>query len=49
VHTKGEGSEGEVELLLPFSKEAELLFYDIELMQYVARKILVSASAPLSL
>lgn len=49
VHTKGEGSEGEVELLLPFSKEAELLFYDIELMQYVARKVLVSASAPLSL
>lgn len=49
VHTKGEGSEGVVELLLPFSKEAELLFYDIELMQYVARKVLVSASAPLSL
>lgn len=49
VHTKGEGSEGEVELLLPFSKEAELLFHDIELMQYVARKVLISASAPLSL
>lgn len=49
VHTKGESSEGEVELLLPFSKEAELLFFDIELMQYVARKVLIAAGAPLSL
>lgn len=49
VHTKGESSDGEVELLLPFSKEAELLFHDIELMQYVARKVLIAAGAPLSL
>lgn len=49
VHTKGETPDGEVELLLPFSKEAELLFYDIELMQYVARKVLIAAGAPLSL
>jgi len=49
VHTKGESSDGEVELLLPFSKEAELLFFDIELMQYVARKVLIAAGAPLSL
>ncbi|MEK8019591.1 MAG: hypothetical protein VSS75_022175 [Candidatus Parabeggiatoa sp.] len=49
VHTKGESIDGDVELLLPFSKEAELLFQDIELMQYVARKVLVAASAPLTL
>lgn len=49
VHTKGENSGGGVDLLLPFSKEAELLFYDIELMQYVARKVLIAASAPLSI
>lgn len=49
VHTKGENPDGEVELLLPFSKEAELLFFDIELMQYVARKVLIAAGAPLSL
>ncbi|MCQ8880272.1 hypothetical protein NQS96_00485 [Pseudoalteromonas shioyasakiensis] len=49
VHTKGESSEGEVELLLPFSKEAELLFFDIELMQYLARKVLIAAGAPISL
>jgi hypothetical protein len=49
VHTKNEGGDGEVELLLPFSKEAELLFHDIELIQYVARKVLVAACAPLKL
>lgn len=40
--------KGDVELLLPFSKEAELLFHDIELMQYVSRKVLI-AGAPISL
>jgi len=49
VHTKNESMEGDVELLLPFSKEAELLFHDIELIQYVAKKVLVAASAPLTL
>jgi len=48
VHTKRDNSD-QVELLLPFSKEAELLFQDIELMQYVARKVLIAASVPLSL
>jgi hypothetical protein len=49
VHTKSGGREGEVELLLPFSKEAELLYADIELIQFVAREVLVSASTPLRL
>ncbi|MCP4395998.1 MAG: hypothetical protein GY801_01630 [bacterium] len=49
VHTKGESTKGEVELLLPFSKKAGLLFHDVELIQYLARKVLVAASAPLSL
>lgn len=49
VHTKSGGREGEVELLLPFSKEAELLYADIELIQFVAREVLVSASSPLRL
>src|SRR5262249_41635905 len=47
VHTKGDGYEGDLELLLPFSKEAELLFHDIELLQYIARQVLISASSPL--
>jgi hypothetical protein len=49
VHTKSGGPRGEVELLLPFSKEAELLYADIELIQFVAREVLVSASTPLRL
>lgn len=47
VHTKGEGHEGETELLLPFSKEAELLLFDIELLQFIARKALIAASSPI--
>ena len=47
VHTKGEAHEGELELLLPFSKEADLLFQDIELLQYLARQVLISASSPI--
>jgi hypothetical protein len=49
VHTKSTGRDAEVELLLPFSKEAELLYSDIELVQFVAREVLVSASGVLQL
>ena len=49
VHTKGETNENEVDLLLPFSKEAELLYYDIELLHFIAKKVLIAASAPISL
>jgi hypothetical protein len=47
VHTKSGGREGEVELLLPFSKEAQLLHYDIWLVQYIARQVLIVASSEL--
>lgn len=49
VHTKIESSAEKNELLLPFSKEAELLTYDIELVQFIARKVLIAASSPISL
>ncbi|AFZ24252.1 hypothetical protein Cylst_2008 [Cylindrospermum stagnale PCC 7417] len=49
VHTKGEGHEGEVDFLLPFSKEVELLFHDIELIQYISRSVLIAASVPLQI
>ena len=49
VHTKGLAVEGKVDLLLPFSKEAELLYADIDLIQYVARQVLIAASSTLSL
>lgn len=45
VHTKVGHNEGEVALLLPFSKEAELLYFDIELIQYVAQQTLISGSS----
>jgi hypothetical protein len=49
VHTKGDSREGEVELLLPFSAEANQLNFDIELVQYVAQQVLITASANLRL
>jgi hypothetical protein len=49
VHTKGGPGDGEVELLLPFSPQAELLPHDIDLIKYVAREVLVAASSPLRL
>src|ERR1017187_5424888 len=45
VHSKADGGPTKAELLLPFSKEAELLSFDIELSRYVARSVLVASSA----
>lgn len=39
-----DGGDGEIELLLPFSEEAELLQYDIELVQYIAQQVLIASS-----
>jgi hypothetical protein len=49
VHTKTDSRNGELDLLLPFSKEAEQLSFDIELAQYVAQQVLISASTPYQL
>jgi hypothetical protein len=48
VHTKTDGRDGAVELLLPFTPEAEQLSFDIELVQYLAQQVLISGSAPLN-
>ncbi len=48
VHTKASESANS-EVLLPFSKEAQQLGFDIELVQFVARKVLIVSSNPLSL
>ena len=50
VHTKSGASDtpGDVRLLLPFSKEASLLPYDIELIQCVARQVLIASSRELA-
>ena len=49
VHTKGDSGETDVELLLPFSKQAEQLYHDIELLQFLAQQVLISASSPLKI
>jgi hypothetical protein len=46
VHTKGDSLSAEVEPVLPFSKEAEQLSFDIDLVQYLARKVLIAGSRP---
>jgi hypothetical protein len=49
VHTKGDGAQSGTELLLPFSKEAAELYYDIDLLRFLAREVLITASSPLKL
>jgi hypothetical protein len=44
VHTKGDEKDGDIELLLPYSKEAEKLGHDIDLVRFVAQKVLVYVS-----
>lgn len=44
VHTKSDGRDAAGELLLPFSKEAELLVSDIKIMRYVAQQVLIAGS-----
>jgi hypothetical protein len=47
VHTKNlDGGEGD-EMILPFSKEADLLLDDVDLIKFLARKVLVASSVPL--
>ena len=46
VHTKNlEGAEGD-EMILPFSEEADLLMDDVELIRFLARRVLIAASGP---
>lgn len=49
VHTKRGAGDVDVELLLPFSPEAEGLHHDIELVQFIAREVLIAASSPLKI
>lgn len=49
VHTKNlEVQEGD-EIILPFSREADMLGYDVELMKFLARKVLIASSFPLKI
>jgi hypothetical protein len=49
VHTKSDSRDASLELLLPFSSEAEQLSHDIELVQYLANRVLVSSSTSLNI
>ncbi|HEX4263072.1 MAG TPA: hypothetical protein VH597_01930 [Verrucomicrobiae bacterium] len=44
VHTKDLAEDLETEPLLPFSREAEQLYFDIELIEFIAKKVLITAS-----
>jgi hypothetical protein len=46
VHTKDDSKGGDLEMILPFSAEADLILYDIDLVQFIAKSVLISASAP---
>lgn len=49
VHTKNvEGRERE-EMILPFTKEADLLIDDVELVRFLARKVLIASSVALKI
>jgi len=47
VHTKSDARDSDLELLLPFSAEADLIAHDIDLVQFVAKSVLISACSPL--
>ena len=49
VHTKSDGGQTRSEVLLPFSKEADDLVVDVDLIQYIARQVLIATSTKLSL
>lgn len=45
VHSKA--SEGNFEVLLPYSSEVKELNYDIELIEFLSRRVLITSSRPL--
>ena len=49
VHTKSDSRDGSVELLLPFSPEADQLSNDIALVQFIAQKVLIASSTALNM
>lgn len=47
VHSKA--SEGDFEVLLPYSTEVKKMNYDIELIEFIARKVLITSSRPIKI
>lgn len=48
VHTKNEHSEDEFPMILPFSEDADYLSHDIDLVEFVAKSVLISSSGQLT-
>ena len=48
VHTKNEHGDDDLPMILPFSEDAEYLFHDIDLVEFVATSVLVASSDELS-
>lgn len=46
VHIKADDKSDDIKLLLPFSKEEESIQHDIDLIQYIAQRIMVHCSKP---
>ena len=49
VHTKDEATDVVPDLLLPFSAEANSIFPDIELLRFIAQKVLSANALPMRL
>jgi hypothetical protein len=47
VHSKA--SEGDFEVLLPYSSEVKNMNYDIELIEFISRKVLIASSRPIKI
>jgi hypothetical protein len=47
VHSKA--SEGNFDVLLPYSNEVTKLHYDLELIEFISRKVLINSSRPLKI
>jgi hypothetical protein len=47
VHSKA--SEGDFDVLLPYSNEAKKLNFDIELIEFISRKVLITSSRPIKI
>ena len=45
VHTKSDAADSGNRLLLPYSKGADLLQYDVELIEFLAQRVLIAASS----
>jgi len=48
VHTKNEHTDDELRMILPFSEDADYLALDIELVEFVAKSVLIASSGELS-